>query len=122
MATILLVEDDEQVRKLVTKRLKAAGHKVAAVRDAEAALERYGDSAPDVVVTDLVLPGKDGQALITDLLLAAPAARIIAISGATGQNVQELLQEASLRGAVRTLPKPFTTDQLLEAVDAALAG
>lgn len=122
MATILLVEDDEQVRQLVAKRLRAAGHKVAAVRDAEAALERYGNSAPDVVVTDLVLPGKDGQSLITDLLLAAPRARIIAISGAAGQDVQELLQEGSLRGAVRTLPKPFTTDQLLEAVDAALAG
>lgn len=72
------------------------------------------------MITDLVLREGDGQTLITDLLLRSPAPRIIAISGAADQNVQELLQEASLRGAVRTLPKPFTTEQLLEAVDTAL--
>lgn len=122
MATILVVEDDAQVLKLLTRRLEDAGHEVRQAKAADEALERYRNEPADIVVTDLILPGGGGQSLITDLLLASPNARIIAISGAANQNVDELLQEAALRGAVRTLPKPFTTEQLLEAVEAALAG
>lgn len=120
MPTILLIDDDAQVRTLLRNRLAAAGHTVLEATDAEDGLSRYQATPTDLVLTDLVLPGTSGQHLITELLLHNPDARVIAISGAFDQDVQLLLQEAALRGAVSTLAKPFTTQQLLDAVETAL--
>jgi DNA-binding response OmpR family regulator len=77
---ILLVDDDEQVREILRKRLLKSGFEVLEAMDAEAALDLFRNSPVDAVVTDLVMPGKGGQALIKELRVEDPDVRIVAIS------------------------------------------
>jgi DNA-binding response OmpR family regulator len=119
---ILLVDDDDQVRRILRKRLEKSGFEVLEAADGETALHLYRQSPTDAVITDLVMPGKGGQGLITDLRVENPTVRIVAISGAIDQDVPALLAEAEGRGALRTLAKPFTSEQLLEAVGEVLGG
>jgi len=118
---ILLVDDDEQVREILRKRLLKSGFEVLEAIDAEAALDLFHNSPVDAVITDLVMPGKGGQALIQELRAADPDVRIVAISGALDQDVPALLAEADRLGALRTLPKPFTSEQLLDSIDSVMA-
>lgn len=122
MKRILLVDDDDQVRRILRKRLERSGFEVLEAADGETALHLYRQSPTDAVVTDLVMPGKGGQGLIKDLRTEDPSARIVAISGAIDQDVPALLAEAEGLGALKTLPKPFTSEQLLETLDAVLGG
>ena len=121
MKRILLVDDDEQVREILRKRLLKSGFEVLEAMDAEAALHLFHNSPVDAVITDLVMPGKGGQALIQELRAADPDVRIVAISGALDQDVPALLAEAYRLGALRTLPKPFTSEQLLDSIDSVMA-
>ena len=118
--TVLLVDDDEKVRGLLRRRLEAAGYSVVESSSAEEALTRYQAAPPDVVFTDIVLPGKSGLQLISDLEKKFPGARVVAMSGAFESDVPGLLRRSKEVGAVYGLPKPFTTGQMLEAVQAAL--
>jgi len=73
-----------------------------------------------VVITDIVLPGRSGLDLIADLGQEYPDSRIVAMSGAFDADVKALLHQSLRAGAIHGLPKPFTTAQLLEVVQAAL--
>lgn len=119
-ATILLVEDDSWVRGIVRRRLEAAGYDVIEAADGASALERYRDSTPHLVITDVIMPEMDGHALIAELLADYPRARIVAMSGALDHDVPSLLADARQSGAVQALPKPFTTRQLMDAVETTL--
>lgn len=119
---ILLADDDTRVRELLRKRLSSAGYEVSEAANGEEASRRYREDPADVVITDIVMPGKGGRELITELLQDFPTVRIVAISGALDRDVSGLLGEAARLGALRTLAKPFTSEQLLEAVKAVLEG
>ncbi|NIM50187.1 MAG: response regulator [Gemmatimonadales bacterium] len=114
--TVLLVEDEDRVRTILRGRLEAAGYEVVEATDGEAALNQYREAPTDVVITDIVMPHKGGQELIGELLQDHPDTRIVAISGALEHDVPRLLEEAQRLGALRTLSKPFTSEQLLDAV------
>jgi len=118
---ILLVEDEEQVRSLLRRRLEGAGYVVVEASSAEEAILRYQDCDADVVVTDIMLPGKSGLDLIDQLQRTFPGVRVIAMSGALAADVPTLLRQSKELGVVYGLPKPFTTAQLLEAIDKTLA-
>ena len=117
---ILLVEDEVRVRHLLRNRLAAAGHHVVEAGSAADALALADEQAPELVITDLRLPDLHGSELIARLRERHSAVRIIAITGDPAADVPASLGDAAGAGAVRTLPKPFTTAQLLEAVNAAL--
>ena len=119
-ATVLLVDDDARTRDILQSRLRLTGYTVMEAADAEHALERFRAQPADVVVTDLILPGNSGDRLIAALRAEAPAAGIIAISGDPDR--LDLLNRAFAGSSgLKTLPKPFTTEQLLEALEAVLA-
>ncbi len=114
---VLLVDDDAHVRMLLRERLESAGYQVVEASGGEAALRLYQDAPTDVVIADMVMPGMGGRELIGELQ-RVPDVKIVAISGAPELDVPELLGEAQRLGAIRTLAKPFTSAQLLEAVEA----
>jgi CheY-like chemotaxis protein len=123
VATILLVEDDDGVRSLLHKALVAAGHEVEDAANGDIALAAYRRQARDLVITDLVMPEKDGLETIIALRRINPAVKIIAISGG-GRTLglgQLYLDTAQSIGAGRILAKPFTSAALLTAVSEVLA-
>ena len=123
MANILLVEDDEAVREILRKALVSAGHTVEEASNGDVALAAYRRQAADVVITDLVMPDKDGLETIMLLRRLDPAVKIIAISGG-GRTIgsgQLYLETARSIGAAQILAKPFTGSALLAAVTEVLA-
>jgi DNA-binding NtrC family response regulator len=121
MAKVLVVDDETQVRSLIRARLERAGYEVSEAADCESALATYRQSAADVVITDLVMPGeRNGHELIRSLAEEFPDVRIVAISGAVDRDIHGLFAAARNEGAVCTLMKPFTSEQLFESVRAVL--
>ena len=117
MATILLVDDDEQYRAMLLEVLSQAGYEVYPARDGDQALQIYSEWPTDLVITDLIMPGKEGLETIQELRDNNQRVKIIAISGGGRMTPESYLTMAKRFGADRTLAKPFPHRELLEAVD-----
>ncbi len=116
MARILIADDDANFRSVLGSVLENAGHEPGFAADGEQAVDVYNRGAFDLAIIDLVLPAKNGVQVIREILKLDPAAKLIAISGKEPAQL-ELAAEA---GALRTLAKPFATEELIEAVAALL--
>lgn len=116
-ATILLVDDEDSVRRIVARMLVRSGYQVVPVANGEEALEAF-DNGIDVVVTDVSMPGCSGPELARRLWATRPGLPVVLM---TGYDTGEAIAEAVDRGA-RLLPKPFDRDRLLRTVDTSLAG
>ncbi len=116
MAHILLVEDDAELRRALRLNLEGFGHTVAEAGDGREAMEVLRSVRADVVVTDLVMPGKEGLETIAELARDRPEVPVVAMSGggriAPGANLAVALR----LGARRVLVKPFPVADLNEAV------
>jgi CheY-like chemotaxis protein len=117
MASVLVVDDDVQLRDALTRDLRTRGYEVSSAGTYSEAMERLRGEEFDVLLTDLRLTDRDGMELITDLPAAAPATRPILMSAfATAKDSQR----ATELGVVRVLCKPFGTDELVQAVEQAV--
>jgi CheY-like chemotaxis protein len=117
MARLLVVDDNAPFRQMLTHALEVAGHEVVGADDGDAALRRFaGDGPFDVVITDIVMPNREGIGTILELV-GRSEVPIIAISGG-GRAIDpdDVLESARLLGARATLAKPFPLASLLEAV------
>jgi DNA-binding response OmpR family regulator len=119
---LLVVDDDEQYRTLVRRMLEDDGHRVLDAATAAAGYEIFEAVALDAVITDILMPETDGIELITRMRREKPGVPIIAISGGGKCPPELYLSSSQYLGATRTLSKPFRRDELLEAVNAVLAG
>jgi CheY-like chemotaxis protein len=118
---ILLIEDNDALRRMAHRMLVTAGYDVQDAADGEAGLACYRQQRSDLVITDILMPEKEGLETIRALRRSDPQVRIIAMSGA-GQGAAEGYLELALKfGARRILRKPFTQDELLTAVTEVLA-
>jgi two-component system response regulator GlrR len=117
-ASILLVDDDPDLLKLISMRLLASGHQVEAVSSAEAALNVLAVHRVDVVVTDWRLPGMDGLALFEEVRRRFPSLPVIML---TAFGTVPDAVEAVGRGVFGYLVKPFEGRELLAKIDQALA-
>lgn len=120
MARILVVDDEVGIRTLVRNMLVRDGHEVTTARDGVEALQVVDREAIDLVITDLIMPEKEGVETITELRRRFPAIKIIAMSGGGMGGAADYLRMARALGAGQTLSKPFTRDALLNLVGAAL--
>jgi DNA-binding response OmpR family regulator len=120
MIRILLVDDDDMSRGAVHKMLERSGYAVTSTGDGSEALDHYRREAPDLVITDLIMPDVDGLEIIQELRRGDPEVRILAISGGGRVDAEEYLSVARKFGAAEILSKPFTGQELKEAVEAAL--
>ena len=116
-----VIADDEEHRTLVRHMLVGEGHQVDEALDGAEGLRLFGKSPPDLVLTDINMPGLDGHEVITAIRVLHPEVPIIAVSGGGAIAKDELLVKASALGAVEIIMKPFEFTQLVGAVKRALA-
>src|SRR5688572_22241888 len=122
MADILLVDDDEQLRPMLKLMLEAAGHEVQDARNGKEALKIIGVKEMDLVVTDLVMPEKEGLETIKEIRRTYPGIKIIAMSGVDPNGTQSYLELARKLGAHHTLCKPFSELDMLESIQMVMSG
>lgn len=120
MANILLVDDEELIRFTLCEVLEAAGHAVVAVKNGAEALQRLAGGAFDIVVTDIVMPVKEGVETIAEIKASYPGLRILAISGGGRLGADGLLDRARSVGADAILRKPFNGEEFLARISAML--
>ncbi len=119
MPSVLVVDDEEQVRQLIREALEHAGYSVQEARDGKEGLDQYRKQPADVVIMDVMMPDQDGLESILILRREFPAARVIAITGGSDMiGILNFLDVAKMMGARRTLHKPFELHTLLDAVSA----
>ena len=122
MPSVLVVDDEDQIRRLIREALEQAGYTVEEARGGKEGLERYRTNPADVVLMDILMPDQDGLESILTLRREFPGSRVIAMTGGRDMiGVLNFLEVAKMMGACRTLEKPFELKALLDAVAAAVA-
>jgi DNA-binding NtrC family response regulator len=118
MATILAIDDSVSVLAWLENGLSSAGHRVITCSDGRQGEKLLREAPVDLIITDIYMPERDGLEVIQHARKSAPAVKVIAMSGARPE--LDMLPAARVLGAARTLKKPFTLEQLVEAVNEAL--
>jgi len=117
-ARLLVVDDDADMLRLLSMRLGAAGYHVTAVGSAEAALAQLAIERPQLVLSDVRLPGRDGLALFDEVRARHPSLPVILL---TAHGTIPDAVEATSRGVFTYLTKPYDAKELLEKIAQALA-
>ena len=118
MAKIILIDDEPEVRHLMEQVLTGAGHVVRGAGDGDEGLRLMRADQPDLLITDLLMPNKEGIETIREVRREVPRLPILVISGTA--NAALYLEVATLLGAQVSLAKPFRSAELLRTVDALL--
>ena len=112
----MVVDDDSQIRELMCQALTQWGHTVTCAENGSIALGFIRKQLFDSVVTDILMPGKDGLELIGELRRSHPGVRIVAISGGGRGSSSHYLDVAKSLGAHAVLTKPFSFSELAAAL------
>jgi len=118
MATILLIDDDAQVRMLCQTALEAAGYCILTAENGPHGLRLLQEQEMDLALVDIFMPNMDGLEVIPLLHKTRPACKIIAMSGGSWE--WDYLDTAKQLGANDMLKKPFSIQELLDAVSVQL--
>jgi YesN/AraC family two-component response regulator len=116
MASILIIDDELQIRVMMRRILEKVGYEVYEASDGKEGIKLFREKPTDLVITDIIMPEKEGLETILDLRHDFPKIKIIAISGGGKTGLPNFLPAAKKFGAIRTLPKPFGKDDLLKMV------
>src|SRR5882762_881060 len=115
MKRILIIDDDPVLRDVLGQTLRQAEYRVTTAADGKQASLLYRSDPPDIVITDIYMPDKDGLETLMELRRDHPEVKVIAISG--GVSNAHMLDVATALGASATLVKPFLPAELIEAVE-----
>ncbi|MDY0275638.1 MAG: response regulator [Desulfomicrobium sp.] len=121
MQNILVIDDDKLMCLALAKILTSAGYNVSQAYDGEEGLHIYRSQHFDLVITDLIMPDKEGIQIIRELRKDNNKVRIIAMSAGGRGGATDYLKWARLMGAKQCLSKPIKREELLNAVTAVLA-
>jgi CheY-like chemotaxis protein len=121
MARILVIDDEELARFTMREILESAGHAVEEAKNGAQGISLQRSQPFDVVITDIIMPEKEGVQTIIELRQDFPTLPIIAISGGGRTRNLDFLRIAEQYGARKILPKPFSEEDLLDAVGGCLA-
>ncbi len=121
MARILLIDDDDAFRTMLSKTLTHFGHIVIEARNGKEGMELFPYSYAELLITDIVMPEKEGIEVLMELWHQFPPLKTIAISGGGLGKAEIYLRAAELLGAARVLKKPFTKEELMVVVNEVLA-
>jgi two-component system, chemotaxis family, chemotaxis protein CheY len=121
MPSVLVVDDEDQLRQLIREVLEQAGYQVTEARDGKEAVQQYRLAPADVVILDILMPEEDGLETTSTLRREFPNVKIIAITGSSEMiGILSFLDVAKMLGAHRALQKPFEMQTLLDTVQAEL--
>ncbi|MEQ8194099.1 MAG: response regulator [Rhodospirillales bacterium] len=122
MAHILIIDDEEIARYTLREILESENHRVTEAADGVEAGKIFRRESFDLVITDIIMPDKEGLETIREFKQFRPETPIIAISGGGRFRTDAYLKFAEELGADHTLNKPFTDDDLLALVKTCLGG
>jgi DNA-binding response OmpR family regulator len=121
MTSVLVIDDDPVFCTVVQGILENDGYAVTSAGDAQTGISYFGELNPDLVIVDILMPGKEGIATILELRETSPEARILAMTGGGNFAAADVLRIAELLGADNSLQKPFHPAELLDTVKRCLA-
>ena len=121
MAKILICEDDQLYRQIAEVAFAGSGHELVFVEDGVSALTQLQRQPIDLLITDLVMPNKDGLEVIQDFRRSGTTITILVMSGGMASLKTSLFAAASALGANDALPKPFRPQALRERAEALLS-
>jgi DNA-binding NtrC family response regulator len=113
---ILVADDEGQIRLMLKQMLEHEGYEVHTVENGEDGMEMVAKNNYDLVITDMIMPVKDGLKFIMELVQDYPDLNILAISGGGAIKADRYLTMASYLGDIATLEKPFKRDAFLKLV------
>jgi DNA-binding response OmpR family regulator len=122
MERILIIDDEAPIRSMIRLILERAGYEVDEAADGVEGIKRFREKPADLIITDLIMPNKDGIGMILDLKKEFSAITIIAMSGGGLNRPEGYLRGAKKLGAAYTLSKPISRQELLRAVKDTLKG
>lgn len=118
MKRILVIDDEEQIRSMLTQMLEYEGFIVDTAENGEEGMDLITRHTYDLVITDMIMPVKDGLKLIMELISDYPDQRILAISGGGAIKAERYLTMAGYLGDdIATLEKPFKRETLLARIN-----
>jgi DNA-binding response OmpR family regulator len=120
MARILLIDDDDYVRAMLRLTLIHFGHVVIEARNGKEGLALFDGANVDLLITDIVMPEKEGLEVLMELRKKQTTVKIIAISGGGRQGGTDYLHIAKLMGASAVLAKPFSNEVLISTINSLL--
>jgi DNA-binding response OmpR family regulator len=121
MKNILVIEDNENMLRMMNDLLSRSGYHVVSAVDGIAGMKAYRAAKPDLVITDIIMPDKEGLEVIMDLVKETPKPKIIAMSGGGMMEPRTYLSLAEKLGADEIIQKPFRPAELLALVEKLLA-
>ncbi len=116
MVRILVIDDELSVLEVLRKILQFEGYDVITATNGEEGVELFRQTPCDLVITDMVMPGKDGLQTILDLRQEEPDLPVIAVSGGGTISKERYLVVAGYLDRVITIAKPFSVESITEAV------
>ena len=114
--TILVIEDDLELQEFVKEFLEESGYRILLANNGNEGLEMIENNQLDLILTDLLMPEKDGVRVISDVKAHHPEIPIIAMSGGQSVFSPVFLEAAGTLGATKTLNKPFRNEELLQTI------
>lgn len=120
MQRILLIEDNDEMRGMLGQMISEAGFEVVLAANGDEGIQRYRAAPTDLIITDILMPGKGGLQTIVELRRDFPKARVIAMSGGFKNDSAEHAGLAAILGVNQILAKPFSSAELFAAVKAVL--
>ena len=116
MQRILIIDDEPNILLMLKKMLEKAGYEIDLASNGVEGLSLFRNSPSDLVITDIIMPEKEGLETIREMKRMSPELKIIAMSGGGKISAENYLGTAKIFGASKLLEKPFTRDQMVTAV------
>lgn len=116
MGRILIIDDDVQILNMLRQILEREGYEVVSAINGNEGIRLYREKPTDLIITDLIMPEKEGIETITELRRDFPDVKIIAISGGGRIAPEVYLRMARSLGALRTFTKPIERKEIIETV------
>ncbi len=120
MARILVIDDQEPIRRIVRRALENERHEVLDASDGELGMQLLERETVDIVITDIFMPGQDGIVTLREIRKKFPSLNVIVMSGGDSTGMLDLRKDAELLGAVKSLQKPFTAREIVDVVRSVL--